>query len=321
MNLVSAEFRRLFARRLTRIAVALVLVILAAVLAFTAYGSRPATTSERAAAVHSVSEQAAPAAANRKACVAAKAAGGTRAQAYRTIDCDQLTAPTVAEYLRPPYVFASRAADLVGIVTALLGISLLVIGASFIGAEWNHGTVAALLTWEPRRLRVFVGKLLGLLAGGAVICVLVYGVAIGASYLIATWFGSPLGLTPGAGRELALSAVRGSSIALIAGAAGFAVASVARMSAAAMGLALAYVLGVEVGLRLADDRTERWLLSTNITAWVDNGTTVSTLRCGGPGACMEVFSPVSMWQGGIYLAAIALVMLVIAAVVFLRRDV
>jgi len=35
-----------------------------------------------------------------------------------------------------------------------------VVGASFVGAEWNSGSMSTLLTWEPRRVRVFAAKLI-----------------------------------------------------------------------------------------------------------------------------------------------------------------
>ena len=52
-----------------------------------------------------------------------------------------------------------RLAELSGILkgTAFILIVLgLVIGASSVGADWQVGTMAALLTWEPRRVRIFL---------------------------------------------------------------------------------------------------------------------------------------------------------------------
>ena len=51
--------------------------------------------------------------------------------------------------------------------TTVLGVSVMVgafgflVGASFIGAEWNNATMSGLLLWEPRRWRVFTTKLAG----------------------------------------------------------------------------------------------------------------------------------------------------------------
>ena len=39
------------------------------------------------------------------------------------------------------------------------------IGASFVGAEWNSGGMMNLLLWRPQRLKVLSTKLAALLAG------------------------------------------------------------------------------------------------------------------------------------------------------------
>ena len=43
-----------------------------------------------------------------------------------------------------------------------------VVGASFVGAEWNSGSMSTLLTWEPRRSRVFAAKLVAAIVTVAV---------------------------------------------------------------------------------------------------------------------------------------------------------
>ena len=50
------------------------------------------------------------------------------------------------------------AADVIqhtGTFTVLLGV---VLGASLMGADWGAGTMTTLLTWEPRRIRVFLTR-------------------------------------------------------------------------------------------------------------------------------------------------------------------
>jgi ABC-2 type transport system permease protein len=51
-----------------------------------------------------------------------------------------------------------------------------VVGASFVGAEWNSGSMSALLTWEPRRVRVFVAKLAACVVGTMLISLVVLAV-------------------------------------------------------------------------------------------------------------------------------------------------
>jgi len=49
------------------------------------------------------------------------------------------------------------------------------LGASLVGAEWHAGTMATLLTWEPRRLRVLAAKLV---AAGALAFTLAVGLQL-----------------------------------------------------------------------------------------------------------------------------------------------
>ena len=51
-------------------------------------------------------------------------------------------------------------------ITSILG---LVVGASFVAASWQTGTISTILTWEPRRLRWFASRILVLAAGVLVV--------------------------------------------------------------------------------------------------------------------------------------------------------
>ena len=50
-------------------------------------------------------------------------------------------------------------------LAALLALVAFVIGASFVGAEWNSGGMMNLLLWRPQRLQVLGTKLAALLVG------------------------------------------------------------------------------------------------------------------------------------------------------------
>ncbi len=211
---------------------------------------------------------------------------------------------------RGHYVFSASAPILIRICAALFAMVALVIGASFIGAEWHHGSMASLLTWEPCRLKVFGSKLAGLWLGSIAIGVLVFGLALAINYLAARRFGQ-IGPMPAAmQQELLMSTGRGLALALAGGAVGFAIAYATRLSSAALGVGLGYAVVGEIGVRLIDPHAERWLVSNNVTAWLNNGTTIA----GTP-------AQLTVWQGGIYLAAIAVVLLIVSAALFARRDV
>jgi hypothetical protein len=118
-----------------------------------------------------------------------------------------------------------------------------------------------------------------------------------------------------------VSAARGIALSLVIAACGFAIAYAFRLTAAALGLAIAYVVGAELGLRLYKPESQRWLLTENITAWLQNGTRISIYDCADPTNCSERVMTLTMWQGGAYVAGLALVLAVVAGVLFARRDV
>src|SRR5947207_5343574 len=49
-------------------------------------------------------------------------------------------------------------------VSPILVIASWLLGASFIGADWHAGTVTTSLTWEPRRVRLLMAKLVACVA-------------------------------------------------------------------------------------------------------------------------------------------------------------
>jgi ABC-2 type transport system permease protein len=55
------------------------------------------------------------------------------------------------------------------VAAGLLFTLSVVIGASFVGADWATGSLSTLLTWEPRRVRVFVAKLIAAVVTTAIV--------------------------------------------------------------------------------------------------------------------------------------------------------
>jgi hypothetical protein len=79
----------------------------------------------------------------------------------------------------PRFHFADRAKDLLVSAAFIFMLLGLVIGASFIGAEWQSGTFASLLTWEPRRQRVLVAKLLASVIGVGILATALTAALVG----------------------------------------------------------------------------------------------------------------------------------------------
>ena len=184
-----------------------------------------------------------------------------------------------------------------------------VLGATAIGAEWRAGTVATQLTWEPRRLRLLGGKA----AAVAMVTFLLHLAlqALVAGVLIPTslarrsgqeldgrWFGEVGGFV-----------LRGAVLAMIAGLIGFALGSIGRNTAVALGVGFVYVVLLEGGLLAAIfPGIERWFLVLNSIVFV-GGEPISEL------------TGRSVVGAGVVLAVYGLGSLAVAAALFRTRDV
>ena len=193
--------------------------------------------------------------------------------------------------------------------TAPLVIVGWLIGASMIGADWQSRTLTTLLTWEPRRFRVLVVKALACLITAAVFTVLAQAL-LSAALLPSAFAHGTTANTGGAWIRSVFGVVaRGTLLVSVATVIGFAVASIGRNTAAALGIGFAYFLIIEnvVGNFLAGFR--RWLLLGNAIVLV------SGQNSGGdvPGR--------SVVAAGLFLTAVAAGLLLAATALFVRRDV
>lgn len=192
------------------------------------------------------------------------------------------------------------------VALAIIGFLL---GASFIGAEWQTGTVATLLTWEPRRIRVQVAKAVATAIVLFLLALLLQAVLAAAFALVASVAGTSAGADGAWFREVEGIAVRAAIVASIAGVMGFAIASVGRSTSWALGLGLVYMAGAEGVLRGLRPAAQRWLLGNNAARFI----------LGGNGSVASVARSAS--AAGLLLAALALGMVAVATVVFRVRDV
>jgi ABC-type transport system involved in multi-copper enzyme maturation permease subunit len=191
----------------------------------------------------------------------------------------------------------------------LVVIGGLLLGASFVGAEWHAGTMTTLLTWEPRRLRVLVTK-----AAVAAVCVFVLMVLLLAVLAgVLTLVAVTRGVTSGVGDHLWRS-VGGTTLRIAACAAagslvGFAIAMIARNTAAAVGIGFAYLGIVEGLIRGLRPGWQHFLLGENIAVVIT----------GGDQGIMRV--PVTLTRAAVTVAVWAAVLVAVAAVSFRARDV
>jgi len=194
-------------------------------------------------------------------------------------------------------------------VTAPLVIVAWVIGASSIGAEWQARSITTLLTWEPRRGRVLVAKVMAAIVVACVISLVSWVLLSAALVPVALVHGTTAGTGGTWLRSVGAVVLRGELMIAIATGVGFAVASIGRNTAAALGVGFAYFLVVEnvVGSFLEGFR--RWLILGNSIVLI------SGRDSGGDVAGRSVL------VAGVYLSAVAVALLIVATVLFRRRDV
>jgi hypothetical protein len=145
-----------------------------------------------------------------------------------------------------------RLADLPAILKGtsfILIVIGLVIGASSVGADWQQGTMATLLTWEPRRVRVFVVRAVTVAVVVAALAIaLQVLLSLGIAFVASTrgsvrdtdgaWLGDVVATAGRIAAVVALTAVMGAAIA-----------GIGRHTAAAMGAVFVYLAVVESFLR------------------------------------------------------------------------
>jgi ABC-2 type transport system permease protein len=158
--------------------------------------------------------------------------------------------------------------DIYGGLSPLLIVLALGLGATFIGSEWGAGTITTYLTWEPRRVRAFVGK-----AVGALVFVFLAGLAVQLTLGLAlTPAGALRGTTEGMDAgwfgDTAIMMIRSATLASIFAGIGFALASAARNTAASIVVGFVYFAVAEQILRAFRPNWARWLVAENAAIWL-----------------------------------------------------
>jgi ABC-type transport system involved in multi-copper enzyme maturation permease subunit len=191
----------------------------------------------------------------------------------------------------------------------LLIAMFLVLGASFLGAEWHAGTMTTLLTWEPRRPRVILTKI-GVAAAMAFLGTVVLQTLLGGLLTPAAMF---RGTTEGANAawlgDVAGLVLRAGAVAAIAATIGAALASIGRNTAAALGVTFGYIAIVENLMRGLRPGWSSWLVGENLAAFL----------VADPSDVLTVGHSVA--AAGLILGMYTVAMASVAALVFIRRDV
>lgn len=181
-----------------------------------------------------------------------------------------------------------RLADLADILkgTSFILVAIgLSVGASSVGADWQQGTMATLLTWEPRRVRVFVVRLLVIAVAVAALTVALLSLLSLGLALVAATRGSTAGVEGPWLRGVVGTIGRIALVSALTAVLGAAIAGIGRHTAAALGAVFVYLAVVESLLRGLVPRWIPNMLSTGMVILIDgraqdpgNGDIVSVER-------------------------------------------
>jgi ABC-type transport system involved in multi-copper enzyme maturation permease subunit len=259
--LLAVEWRRVLARRLVRVttALAVLAILAAATIAFlVSRDLDQAAVSQAQAARHAEVQR----------CIAGHLEGvSSDIPAPQRADlCEQHVGLPMADRR---FHYQTLPDILVGLSPFAISLGWL-LGATLVGAEWHAGTIATLLTWEPRRLRVLLAKLV---AAGALAFTLAVGLQLllGAALLPAGLLrGTTEGIDSDWLQSLGGVGLRVAGVSIVGALLGFSIAAIGRNTAAALAIAFGYFAIVENAIRGLRPRWTPWLLGDNIAVVITN---------------------------------------------------
>ena len=327
IRLTGVELRRLVARRLTVIGVGAVLLLTAFLLFAIWQSARPLPEPQQRQAQLQYEQALKDWELN-----GAKAIELCKAEFEKLPDpkprleqfC-QVNPPTIDSYGKPKTVFTEVMPDTLVGSSYLLLFAAFLIGASFVGAEFSTGAIGNWLTFEPRRLRVYGSKLLAAAAGFVPVAVGIFAILIPGTFLIVDQLGITAGTTGEYWGDLTATAGRAVLTTAAGAALGGVVGLLLRHTAAAIGVAMGYLVLVEGVFGGFLEKAQPWLVKLNFDAFVRHGATYSINDCksspDGGYMCETIEKHLSFEHGAWYLGILAVLLIVLGGFVFTRRDV
>jgi ABC-2 type transport system permease protein len=318
-RLIWAETSRLLSRRLTGIAMIVMLLGLAGYQLVVNDALSPPSGEERAAAERSYQQAHQDWAAGREQYE--KECRDTGAPPDECV----IPAPTLAEFTGDSTPFKEVTSAALKLSTLFVALVTFTIAASFIGAEYTSGSITNWLTFVPRRSHVFWSKLLTVAGFAALLGMLAVTLVLGSSLMLARLHRSDIEAFP----ELASVGVRGVLPVVVLAVLGFCVGLLTRHTAGAIGILLAalVVCFVRIGVLGSQAWAQRitpWTPGGNLAALIDRSykyaVPVETVTP--HGVTVElVEGAVSLTHGLVYWSIILTLVIMGSLLIFRHRDV
>ncbi len=236
--------------------------------------------------------------------------------------CEFMGPPTVEDWFgQPPSVYEQVAQLMSGLSWVLLS-AVIVIGCSSVTKELAQRTLGTWLTFEPRRGRVFLSKLVAAAAWAVPLAVvLVTGLILG-SIAVLSYNGVPDGVTTQEWSDLSWSSLRLVVLAVVMAAVAAAAGFVVRNVAVLIGLGVGYAIAVESILANLVPSLRSWTVSKHVSSWVNDGTTWVSFDAGlcDDSGCPPLEESLTLAQSSAYLGVGALVVVAAGYLVMRRTD-
>lgn len=325
-SLLRAELTRLRWRRAVLVLLVAAVAVPAVLLAAEAWNTRPITDSDRREAQAQIDEMIASSGPMVEECLEHPRQWGLPKGATEE-ECasNVIGSVTVEDWIYRPPLEVSTVLEGTGLgVVFVLAMLAALVGTTFVGHDWASGSMSNQLLFEPRRIRVWAAKAIAVVLATAVTALLV---------LVAWW----LGIVAVAGaRDIAASAevwsdvrsmvLRGVLVVAMAALVAYALTALFRSTVAALGLMFGTaVVGNLLVAAVIGPGAERWMLPTNVLAFVRNGYEYYVgdggyVECDEMGNCTGM-ETLSLTHAAVYLGTIVVVSVALSLWSFRRRDV
>lgn len=173
--------------------------------------------------------------------------------------------PDIARHnVTDPRMHLSKVHNLLEFSIAPLVILGWLIGAAGIGSDWHSRALTTLLTYEPRRMRLMLAKVVVTILAVFLLAVITMALLLGA-LLPAVLAHGAVGehMTGGWWSAQVQAMLRGGALAVVAACVAFALASIGRGTAVALGIGFAYVVIAENVIAAALPGWRPWLVLAN----------------------------------------------------------
>lgn len=247
IRLIKVELNRLRWRRAIVVLLAAAIVVPVVIFIAVAYETRPVSEAERAEVAETVREETQAPYVQRQLrhCERSPEEFGVGAEDGPET-CEDAVLPRPEWYLtRAPLNLAEEVDEGAGIgVAAVLTVLMLLIGTTFVGHDWNTGSMGNQLLFESRRPRVWVAKALAVLGAALVVSGLVLFSYWGG--LLALAHQRDIPVPDGIVNDVYAQALRGTVLAGLAGLGGYLLTMLFRSTVATLGILFAVAVAVPV---------------------------------------------------------------------------